>query len=185
MTNPSEFKLVSPRPDVEIHLPDGRMISGPRGAAVGDFLKILEFPAPLAAAIVNDDLRELTFPVEIESNVRPVLTSDADGARIYRRSLNFLLEMAFEDQFPKAKLTIDHSLSSGGYYCQVSGRKALAASELAALKAHMQALVDADRPFKRTELPLREAIEYFRRQGPFAGLPLQAVPHGVQPGGTP
>ena len=29
----------------------------------------------------------------------------------------------------------------------------------------MQALVDADRPFKRTELPLREAIEYFRTRG--------------------
>jgi uridine kinase len=165
MTNPSEFRLVSPRGDVEIHLPDGRVLSGPRGAPVGDFLQAVDFLEPLVAAVVNDDLRELTYPIELDASVRPVPTSDPDGARIYRRSLNFLLEMAFADLFPKAKLTIDHSLSSGGYYCQVSGRRMLAAEELAALKARMQGLVDSDLPFERTELPLAEAIEYFREHG--------------------
>jgi len=165
MTNPSEFQLVSPRPDVEIHLSDGRVLSGPRGAALGDFLRVVDFPAPLVAAIVNDDLRELTYPIEIDAIVQPLLTSDPDGSRIYRRSLNFLLQMAFADLFPKAKLTIDHSLSSGGYYCQVSGRKALSVEELGTLKAHMQALVDSDLPFERKELPLEEAIKYFGLRG--------------------
>jgi len=40
----SEFRLVIPRPEVEIHLPDGRVLSGPRNAPVGDFLKTLGFP---------------------------------------------------------------------------------------------------------------------------------------------
>lgn len=167
MTVSNAFRLVSPRSDVEIHLPDGRVVSGPRGSRVGDFLQVIaaDLPAPAVAAIVNGDLHELTFPIVMDARVQPVLMSDSDGALIYRRSLTFLLEMAFADLFPKAKLTIDHSVSSGGYYCQVSGRRALSEQEIAALQAHMRRLVEADLPFERQEIPLQEAIEYFRARG--------------------
>ena len=161
----SEFKLVSPRPQVEIHLPDGRILSGPRGAQVGEFLKAVQFSAPVVAAIINGELHELTYPIELESNVKPVTMADSDGSLIYRRSLNFLLETAFADLFPKAKLTIDHSISFGGYYCQVSGRKPLSKEEIAALRSHMQELIQKDLPFERKEVPLKEAIEYFHSIG--------------------
>ena len=161
------FHITQPRPDVEVHLPDGRLLSGPRGAKVGDFLHSVvgSFDAPIVAAIVNGDLRELTYPINIESIIQPVTMSEADGARIYRRSLTYLLEMAFGDLFPRGKLTIDRSVSFGGYYCQVSGREPLSKSELEALKTHMQELVDANLPFERLALPLAEAIEYFRSLG--------------------
>jgi uridine kinase len=167
MSKTSKIHLSKPRPEVEVHLPDGRVLSGPRGARVSDFMDIVSdsFDAPVVAAIVNRHLRELTYPIEYESTVKPVDMSEPDGARIYRRSLTFLLEMAFSDLFPKGKLTIDHSVSFGGYYCQVSGRQALSESELEALKAHMQELVDADMPFERKEIPLGEAIEYFQSLG--------------------
>ncbi len=162
MNTESKFNLVSPRSQVEVHLPDGRVLSGPRGAQVGEFLKTVEFTAPVVAAIVNDELRELTYPVDMDVRVRPVTMSDNDGALIYRRSLNFLLERAFADLFPKVKLTIDHSISFGGYYCQVVGRKPLSDEEIASLKSHMQQLIESDLPFERKEVPLKEAIEYFR-----------------------
>jgi uridine kinase len=73
--------------------------------------------------------------------------------------------MAFADRFPDAKLTIDHSISFGGYYCQVAGREPLSLQELQALRLHMQDLIAADLPFEKTEVPLSEAIEYFRRIG--------------------
>jgi uridine kinase len=159
------FQIVKPRNDVEIHLPDGRVLSGPRGSQVGEFLKVAEFPVPVVAAVVNEEIHELTYPIDMDAHVRPVTMSDSDGSLIYRRSLNFLLEIAFADLFPKAKLTIDHSISFGGYYCQVSGRKHLSIEEIAALKSHMQELIKADLPFERNEVPLKEAIEYFRSIG--------------------
>jgi uridine kinase len=160
-----KFTLVSPRSSVEIHLPDGRVLSGPRSAKVEEFLSTLEFPAPLVAAIVNGNLRELTFPIDMDSRVTPVTMSMPDGARIYRRSLTFLLEMAFADLYPEANLYVDHSVASGGYYCQVSGRLPLSDVELNALKKHMQDLVDANLPFVRKQVPLQEAVEYFRVRG--------------------
>ncbi len=164
----TEFiREVTPRPDVEVHLPDGRALSGPRGTCVGDFFTLIasELPAPVVGAIVNGDLRELTYPIKMDSKVRPVIMSDPDGARIYRRSLTFLLEMAFTDLFPGAKLTIDHSVASGGYFCQLAGRAPLSRQELGRLQAHMRELVEADKPFERLELPLSEAIAYFEQNG--------------------
>src|SRR6266498_804390 len=162
---PPKINLVSPRSSVEIHLPDGRVLSGPRGARVEEFLSALEFPAQPVAAIINSDLRELTYPIEMDANVEPVTMSMPDGARIYRRSLTFLLEMAFSDLFPGAKLFVDHSVASGGYYCQVSQRYPLSELELETLKVHMQDLVKSNQPFVRKQVPLQEAIEYFRKRG--------------------
>ena len=160
-----QIKIVSLRPSVEIHLTDGRVLSGPRGAKVGEFLHVLEYDSQLVAAIVNGDLRELTYPINIESRVSPVTMSDPDGARIYRRSLTFLLEMAFNDLFPDAVLYVDHSVASGGYYCQVTGRAPLFEAEIDALKDHMQELVRSDLPFEKMEVPIKEAIEYFHSRG--------------------
>jgi len=161
------IKIVEPNKEVELHLPDGRVLSGPRGTQVGEFLKQVadDFFAPIVAAIINNEIHELTFPIEIESHCQPVTMETADGARIYRRSLIFLVELAFADLFPKAKLTIDHSVSSGGFYCQVTGCDELARDDLDKLKAYMQKLVEEDWPFERKQVPIQDAIQHFRKLG--------------------
>jgi uridine kinase len=160
----NEIHFVSPRHTIEIVLPDGKVLSGPRNAPVGTFLKLLEEQniPPIVGAIVNGELRELTYPIKMDASVRPVTMGEADGMRIYRRSLTFLLETAFDHLFPGAVLTVDHSVASGGYYCQVSDRPSLSLDELAQLQAHMRELVEADLCFQRREMPLNEASEYFK-----------------------
>ena len=161
------IEIVQPNTQVELHLSDGRVLLGPRGAQVGEFLQKVkdEFGAPIVAAILNNEIHELTFPVDIEAHCQPVTMSTADGARIYRRSLIFLLEIAFANLFPKGKLTIDHSVSSGGFYCQVTERDMLKQNELDSLKVYMQKLVDEDHPFRRTEVPIQQAVQYFKEFG--------------------
>jgi len=162
-----EIQLTTPEPSVELHLPEGQVLKGPRNAPVGRFLSILPNAQepPVVGAIVNGELRELTFPIKIDSYVRPVTMSESDGMLIYRRSLVFLLETAFEECFPDAELRVDHSVSSGGYYCQVFEHTPLTEAEIAALEAEMESLMQADLPFTRQEIPLKEAIEYFQTQG--------------------
>jgi len=160
MTN---ISIVEPRSTVEIYLPDGRALEGPRNTAVGEFLKKLpewEKP-PIVASVVNGLLRELTFPIQIDSEVKIVTVSDADGARIYRRSLTFLLEAAFQSLYPHATLTIDHAVESGGFYCQVAGLDTFSKEALSQLEDVMFDLVEKDLPFERKEVPLEEAIQYF------------------------
>jgi uridine kinase len=161
----NQFQLISPRLTVEAHLPDGRVISGPRGAAIGDFLIAVAdmYEAPIVGAIVNGELRELTYPIQMDAQVRPVTMNEADGMLIYRRSLTFLLEAAFEDLFPDATLTIDHSVASGGYFCQVLDGPSLDAGDLGRLESRMRELVEADLPFEKRVASLSEAIEFFQQ----------------------
>jgi uridine kinase len=155
------------RDTVELLLADGRVLQGPRNLPVAEYLKALpewEHP-PIVGVIVNHELRELTYPISMDSKVRPLSMSSSDGARIYRRSLTFLLEAAFVDLFPDGALNVDHSVSSGGYYCQVSGRDALSDREITRLAEHIRELVRRDIPFERRIVPLNEAIHYFESQG--------------------
>jgi uridine kinase len=161
------INTVQPSSQVELHLPDGRTLSGPRGTPVGEFLKQVEddFSAPIVAAIINNEIHELAYRIEIEALCRPITMDTADGARIYRRSLVFLLEMAFAELFPTGKLNIDHSVSSGGFYCEVAERAPLTQNELESLWKHMKKLIREDHVFERKEIPIQEAIEYFKTQG--------------------
>ncbi len=162
----TDIRLVEQSDQIEIHLPDGRTLAGPRGASARDFLKSIEvdLPAPIVGVVVNGELHELTYPLEMESHVQPVTMADADGARIYRRSLTFLLEAAFTNLFSDSFLFIDHSVASGGYYCHSRGREPLTESEIKALESEMRRLVALNLPFDRREASIEEAIAYFESQ---------------------
>ena len=160
--------ITAPRPTVEVLLPDGRILCGPRNRPIAAFLKILpEWNShdPIMGAVINGELRELTHPVDLDSRVRLIRMSDSDGSVIYRRSITFLLETAFADIFPAADISIDHSLSSGGFYCSAINRGLLSREELATVEARMKELVKADLPFERQVVPLQDAISYFQSKG--------------------
>jgi uridine kinase len=166
MTGSETILIVEPRDTVELHLPDDKVLSGPRGLAVGEFLKIIEDPQlPIVGAIVNHELRELTYPIQMDARVSPVTMGTPDGMLIYRRSLTFLMEAAFEDLYPDAILGIDHSVASGGYYCQIEGRQPLSDDELRQLEARMWEIVAEDHPLRRREVPLDQAMAYFQSKG--------------------
>ncbi|HBO34733.1 MAG TPA: nucleoside kinase [Anaerolineaceae bacterium] len=162
------FHLTSnPRSDVELTLDDGRIITGRRGAKLEEFINLIQdSQQPLIVGVVLDgSLRELTFPLQHDGVASLITMSDADGARIYRRSLVFLLEVAFKHCFPDGLLTIDHSVSSGGYHCQIHNVSPFGQAEVDLLGTTMQKLVEDDIPFVRETVPLQEAIEYFTATG--------------------
>lgn len=62
-------------------------------------------------------------------------------------------------------MTIDHSVSSGGYYCQVNNIPNFGQADLDRIKAAMLELVKQNVPFVRETVPLDEAIAYFTTAG--------------------
>lgn len=160
-------KVKSTRPTIEIVLPDGRVYTGNRGATLAELFKGLPEwdETPIMGGVVNGELKELTATVEMDARVRLVTMEDDDGARIYRRSITFLLEAAFEELFPGSLMTLDHSVSAGGYYCQVSKGNPLSKSDIEQLVKRMRELVEADLPFERQLVPLQEVIQYFEAKG--------------------
>ncbi len=159
-----------PRTAVQVAFPDGTVLEGPVGTTLEMFITAYEsehnMGGPLAvAALVDGRLRELTRPVVRDVLAQPVRTSDSDGNRIYRRSLAFLLTVVAAELFPGTQIEVEHSIPSGGYFCRVHGRDPFTTEEIERIKAHMRAIVEAEEPITRRQIPLDEARAMFEACG--------------------
>ena len=165
--DPSPVKLSQPRQTAQVWLADGRVYEGPVGTPLETFLRAAEpHPAvPIVAAIVDGQLRELTYHVESDVEVTPVSMATGDGMRIYRRSLSFLLIAAAHELFPQAQVIVDHSVPFGGYHCRLEGRTPLTPEELAQLEEHMRSIVATDAPIRKERIPLHDAVALFSERG--------------------
>ncbi len=168
MNEKSDFQFIEKLSEtIEISLPDGRFISGKRGAKLEDFLSPLQDweGSQIIGAVVDGTLKELTAPLTKACEVQPVNMSTSDGSKIYRRSLTFLLETAFDDLFPDYFLAIDHSVPSGGYFCNILGREPLTKDEIRKLEMQMKHLVQEDLTITKERVTLEEARAYFEEKG--------------------
>jgi uridine kinase len=163
----SPIHEAEPRDTAQVWLADGRVFEGPVGTPLEEFLQIAEPDAqvPTVAALVNGELRELTYRVEADIEVMPITMAHSDGFRIYRRSLAFLLVTAVHELFPDATVYVDHSLTFGGYFCQIQGRRAFSEEELRQVEARMWEIVADDEPILKARVPLNDAIALFKARG--------------------
>lgn len=153
-----------PRRTAQVRLADGRIFEAPVGTSLEEYIAAAldDSPVPVVAALVNGDLRELTYPIQHDVRVDALLLSDSDGVRIYRRSLAFLLVAAARELFPEAQIFVEYSLPFGGFFCQVRGREPFSVKELAQIETHMRRIVAEDAPIAKERVPLEDAIELFK-----------------------
>jgi len=152
-----------PRDTAQVWFEDGRVFEGPVGASLEEFVRAAgtDPQAPTVAALVDREMRELAYRVEGDVEVIPVTMADSDGMRIYCRSLVFLLVASTQELFPEADIYVDHSLTFGGYFCQVNRREPFSVEELAQIEARMREIVSADEPIRKERIPLVDAISLF------------------------
>ena len=163
----AEIHPAEPRDSAQVWFDDGRVFEGPIGTPLEAFVQAAgsDPEAPTVAALIDHELRELSYRVETDVEVKPVTMAESDGFRIYRRSLAFLMVTAVHELFPGAKVYVDHSLTFGGYFCQVQDRKPFTPEELARIEARMREIVAEDEPIFKARVPLNEAIALFQARG--------------------
>ena len=158
---PGEILPAQPRTRVQATLPDGRVFEAPLGTAVGDVLSAAFGgpKRPFMAAIVDGRLRELTYTLDADASVTPLDATTTDGVRVYRRSLAFLMLVAFDEVFPGSEVFIEHSATTAaGYYCEARGRSQFTADELRAVERRMRGIVTENAPITRERVSRQEAI---------------------------
>jgi uridine kinase len=117
------------------------------------------------AAIVNNELKELSYELYNPKIVEFIDIGCPDGMRTYIRSLTFLLQVAVKHVLPNHKLSVQHSVSKG-IYCEITnGKQMLEISEINELEAYMKELIAKDLKFVKTKMLTSEAIELFRNEG--------------------
>ncbi|NLE44700.1 MAG: nucleoside kinase [Chloroflexi bacterium] len=149
-----------PRQTVQVTFLGGNTYEAPIGTSLNAFIQteLGQNEVPVVAALVDGALRELSFPIIRDVQVQPLLLSDSDGVRIYRRSLAFLLVAAVRELFPEAQVYIDHTIPSGGFFCHVRDREPFSIAELERIETRMRDMVDQDLPITREKVPLGEVV---------------------------
>lgn len=150
---------------ITVSLPSGQTLTRPAGVRAEEILRAEEFQglaSPIVAVLVNKALASLTYRLEVNCHLEPVLLASREGANIYRRSLCLLLAIAAKQLYPTRRLVIGHALGRG-YFYYFDGRPRTAAAELAALKQRMAHLASQALPIVRTSIAYNEAVRYFEQ----------------------
>ena len=149
---------------IEIEL-EGKMVPVEAGMSLESLVKARP-PAhgvPVVAAVVNNEIRELTWQVREPCAVRFVDLRTEDGIRIYQRSLKFLLMKALHDCHPDRDAAIRHSVSKGIFFDVVGDP--LSDEEIHGVERRMRELVALDIPFQKVVVSIEEARRIFRESG--------------------
>jgi len=155
------------RQTVQVQFADGQVFEGPVGTPLEAFIRAAfpEEALSIMAALVNDKLSELIQPITRDADVVPISMTDSDGARIYRRSLSFLLVTAVHELHPDVRIIIDYAVPLGGFFCQVEGREPFTTEEVALIERRMWEIVEENAAISKEKVAVTEAMALFSEKG--------------------
>ena len=142
---------------------------------------------PIIIAYVDNQLKELGFPIYMAHSIEFLDITHPDGRRSYMRSLGFLLQKAVHDVYNgKYNLSIGYSLPNGLYAelhknnitdSDIAGFRKMGTAfrltsgipdvipansdDIAKIKGRMQQLISADLPFIKTKKNTEETVSLF------------------------
>jgi threonyl-tRNA synthetase len=149
-----------------IKLPDGSFKCFEQPLTVYDVAHSIS-PGLAKAALagrVDEQLVDVSYLLTRDCSLVIVTEKDSDSLTVIRHSTAHLLAQAVKSLFPSAQVTIGPVIDDGFYY-DFSYEKPFTPDDLQRIEEKMQALVKADYPISRRELPRDEAIAYFRSLG--------------------
>ena len=114
-------------------------------------------------AHVNNRNHAMSYKLYGPKQVEFLPRTSPSGTRVYIRSLCMVLYRAVTNLYPEAKIRIEHSISNG-HYCRMTGAE-INDGAIAAIRAEMRRIVDADLPMTRHESLTKDVIEIFKSQG--------------------
>ena len=116
----------------------------------------------IVACKIFNEVKSLDHEMDRDCSIRFLDTSTTDGNRIYVRGITFVLIKAFEELFPKNKITVSYALGHG-IYCTTESR--LKKEDIELLSKRMKKIIKDDLPFEKKTLTLEEAMNIYKEAG--------------------
>jgi uridine kinase len=123
-----------------------------------------KYKSTIVAARVNNDIKELSYEISEDAEIKFIDLTDEDGMRIYRRSLYFIFIKAVREVFPERNAVISHPMSNG-VYCEINGSESLTEAEVEAVDTKMRSIISAAIPFQKSVISTEDARELYKRTG--------------------
>ena len=149
---------------IQITLPDGATREVPRGTTARDIAGQIS-PRLAREALVaraNDELVDLSRPLEGNSKLSILTARDPDAVQVFRHSAAHLLAAAVLELYPSVKLGIGPPIENGFFYEFVRDDP-FTPEDLEKIEARMHEIAARDVPNEPKMIPKPEAIELYRK----------------------
>ncbi len=157
---------------MDYELPDGTTLSLPDGATGADAAAAIGAGLARAALAIKVDgeLRDLSRPLPGSNGHHPRLEivterSGEEALALVRHDAAHVLAAAMLDLYPGVKISIGPAIDNGFYYdFDFPDGVTVNDDDFAKIEAEMRSHIQADEPFVREDVPVREALERFRAE---------------------
>ncbi|GAA0179436.1 nucleoside kinase [Clostridium sediminicola] len=151
---------------IKIQIENGKEIFVEKGTTIHKIIKDNSLDNNLTVTLgrFNGKLLELYKKIYDEGKLELIDISNGIAMRTYIRTLKFILITSVLEIFPKAKISIEHSLSKG-LYCEINKETKLTEIDVKKIKNKMEEIINDDKHIKKSEVSKEEAIEIFRDYG--------------------
>jgi threonyl-tRNA synthetase len=152
--------------NVNITLPDGKVLTFPRGVTGAEVVAKIGPGLAKAAliAIVNGEEYDLFRPIEDDAAIRIITRKDNEALELIRHDAAHVLAMAVQELFPGTQVTIGPSIEDGFYY-DFARPEPFHPDDLPKIEAKMREIVARDLPTRRTVWKRNDAIAHFEEIG--------------------
>ena len=117
------------------------------------------------AALVNNELQELNYVINMDSSIKFVSNRDRIGSLIYISGLKFLFITAVKELFGKdTDVLFKHSLDKGMFSIL---NKKINEEKLTMIKNKMKLMADLDIKIKKVTTTTKDAMNYFKDIGEY------------------
>lgn len=140
-----------------------------KGAIISEVLKkeIEENPYTVVGAIYNNRYKFLDAQIFDDGKVELIDISMKEGTKIYRRTLVYIMGMAFQEVEPKALLTVDYQLANE-MFCEIDNME-VTKELISKVKEKMQEIINKNLTIEKRFMTRDEAEKFFEETGTVRG----------------
>ena len=160
------MSAAAPEPQVNITLPDGKVMNFTHGVTGADVAAAIGPGLAKAALAVAVDGKEWDIfrPIEHDAKLRIITRKDPEALDLIRHDTAHVLAMAVQELYPGTQVTIGPSIEDGFYY-DFARAEPFTPDDLPKIEAKMREIVARDLPTRRTVWPRDKAIAHFEEIG--------------------
>lgn len=152
---------------MNITLPDKSIRDLPKGSTGFDLAESIGpgLAKAAIAVVVNGIQKDLSDPINEDSNVSIITISSDEGLEIMRHTLTAqVLARAVQNLFPGTKLAIGPTINNGFYY-DFESKKTISNDDLEKIEIEMRKIISTDSDIKKRLHSKQDALKIFSEKG--------------------
>ncbi len=129
--------------------------------SVGEILCKLEYDNSVIGALVDGELRDITYQPHSNVRLEPVHENSKEGLDLIRHTAAHVLAEAVQSVYPGTKVTIGPVIENGFYY-DFSSERSFTEEDLGLFEKKMQEIINEKKPMLKKLVSRQDAIATFK-----------------------